>query len=49
MVEEQHLSERRACHLVGRLRDCHRHPPSMETTTQALSARMGFTEYYYEF
>ena len=40
MVNEHHLSERRACRLVGLSRDCYRHPPSMDASTQALSARI---------
>jgi putative transposase len=40
MVEEHHLSERRACRLVGLSRDCYRHPPALDAATQALSERI---------
>ena len=40
MVAEHHLSERRACSLVGLSRDSYRHPPEVDQTTQDLSARI---------
>ena len=38
MVGEFHLSERRACRLVGLSRDSYRHPPVPDEATVALSA-----------
>lgn len=40
MVNEHHLSERRACRLVGLSRDCYRHRPSLDAATEALSSRI---------
>ena len=40
MVDIHHLSERRACRLVGLSRDSYRHPPQMDAHTQQLSARI---------
>ena len=40
MVDIHHLSERRACRLVGLSRDSYRHPPQMDAHTQHLSARI---------
>ena len=40
MVDIHHLSERRACRLVGQSRDSYRHPPQMDAHTQHLSARI---------
>ena len=40
MVTEHHLSERRACRLVGLCRDSYRHPPQTDAMTQALSKRI---------
>jgi putative transposase len=37
MVEQIHLSERRACRLVGLSRDSYRNPPVMDAQTAALS------------
>jgi len=37
MVDEHHLSERRACRLVGLSRDAYRHPPVVSTENQTLS------------
>lgn len=36
MVEQFHLSERRACRLVGLSRDSYRHPPQESEMNQAL-------------
>ncbi len=40
MVEQFHLSERRACRLVGLSRDSYRHPPQEAEMNQALSAKI---------
>ena len=40
MVEQFHLSERRACRLVGLSRDSYRHPPQETEMNQALSAKI---------
>ncbi|HDR9487931.1 TPA: IS3 family transposase [Burkholderia aenigmatica] len=40
MVEQFHLSERRACRLVGLSRDSYRHPPEESEMNQALSAKI---------
>ena len=40
MVDIHHLSERRACRLVGLSRDSYRHPPQMDAQTLQLSARI---------
>ena len=40
MVAEYHLSERRACRLVGLSRDSYRHPPQHDAQTRALVERM---------
>ncbi|KAF0138183.1 MAG: integrase catalytic subunit [Rhodospirillaceae bacterium] len=40
MVDEFHLSERRACRLVGLSRDSYRHPPQHDAQTRALIERM---------
>ncbi len=40
MVEIHHLSERRACRLVGLSRDSYRHPPQTDAHTQQLSERI---------
>ena len=40
MVAEHHLSERRACRLVGLSRDSYRQPPEADQATQDLSARI---------
>ena len=40
MVDEHQLPERRACRLVGLSRDCYRHPPIVDASTQALRARI---------
>jgi putative transposase len=40
MVEQFHLSERRACRLVGLARDSYRHPPQESALNQQLSARI---------
>jgi len=40
MVGEHHLSQRRACRLVGLSRDSYRHPPQADATTQALAGRI---------
>jgi putative transposase len=37
MVSEHHLSERRACRLVGLSRDSYRHPPKADEATKRLS------------
>lgn len=37
MVDEHHLSEHRACRLVGLSRDAYRHPPVVSTENQTLS------------
>jgi putative transposase len=40
MVEEHHLSERRACRLVGLSRDSYRHPPEPDALTRKLAGRI---------
>ena len=40
MVDEHHLSERRACRLVGLSRDSYRHPPQADATTRELAGRI---------
>jgi putative transposase len=40
MVQEHHLSERRACRLVGLSRDAYRHPPTLSPEKQLLSERI---------
>lgn len=40
MFTEHHLSERRACRLVGLSRDCYRNPPLVDESTQQLSAKI---------
>ena len=40
MVEEHHLSERRACRLVGLSRDSYRHPPEPDAATRELAGRI---------
>jgi putative transposase len=40
MVQEHHLSERRACRLVGLSRDSYRHPPEADVATQTLAGRI---------
>ena len=40
MVNEHHLSERRACHLVGLSRDSYRNPPVADQVTLALSSKI---------
>ena len=40
MITEHHLSERRACRLVGLSRDCYRNPPLVDERTQQLSAKI---------
>jgi putative transposase len=40
MVEQFHLSERRACRLVGLSRDSYRNPPQETEVNQALSAKI---------
>jgi putative transposase len=40
MISEHHLSERRACRLVGLSRDCYRNPPLVDERTQLLSAKI---------
>ena len=40
MVEQFHLSERRACRLVGLARDSYRHPPQESALNQQLSAKI---------
>ena len=37
MVEQFHLSERRACRLVGLSRDSYRNPPVMDEQTASLN------------
>ena len=41
MVAEYHLSERRACRLVGLSRDSYRHPPEVDAATRDLTGRIG--------
>jgi len=40
MVSEHHLSERRACRLVGLSRDSYRHPPEPDPATVELSSKI---------
>jgi putative transposase len=40
MVEQFHMSERRACRLVGLARDSYRNPPEQSEMNQALSAKI---------
>lgn len=40
MIAEHHLSERRACRLVGLSRDCYRYPPLVNERTQLLSVKI---------
>ena len=40
MVTEHHLSERRACRLVGLSRDSYRHPPEPDQATLELSSKI---------
>ena len=40
MVQEHHLSERRACRLVGLSRDSYRHPPEADAATRELAGRI---------
>lgn len=40
MIAGHHLSERRACRLVGLSRDCYRNPPLEDERTQLLSAKI---------
>jgi len=40
MMAQHHLSERRACRLVGLSRDSYRNPPVVDEATQQLSARI---------
>jgi len=40
MIEQHHLSERRACCLVGLSRDSYRNPPVVDEATQQLSAKI---------
>lgn len=40
MVDEHHLSERRACRLVGLSRDSYRHPPEADAATRELVGRI---------
>jgi putative transposase len=40
MVIEHHLSERRACRLVGLSRDSYRHPPEADQMTKDLSGKI---------
>jgi putative transposase len=40
MIAQHHLSERRACRLVGLSRDSYRHPPVVNEATQQLSAKI---------
>ena len=40
MMDDHHLSERRACRLVGLSRDSYRHPPQADQATQELSAKI---------
>jgi len=40
MVSQHHLSERRACRLVGLCRDSYRNPPQTDAATAALSSRI---------
>jgi putative transposase len=40
MVSEHHVSERRACRLVGLSRDSYRHPPAIAPMNQVLSGKI---------
>jgi len=40
MIAQHHLSERRACHLVGLSRDSYRNPPVVDEATQQLSDKI---------
>jgi len=40
MIEQHHLSERRACRLVGLSRDAYRHPPVSSDLNAELSGRI---------
>ena len=40
MIAQHHLSERRACRLVGLSRDSYRNPPVVDEATQRLSAKI---------
>ncbi|ALT79940.1 transposase [Paucibacter sp. KCTC 42545] len=40
MISQHHLSERRACRLVGLSRDSYRNPPVVDEATQQLSAKI---------
>ncbi|WP_231741419.1 IS3 family transposase [Paucibacter sp. KCTC 42545] len=40
MIAQHHLSERRACRLVGLSRDSYRNPPVVDEATQQLSAKI---------
>lgn len=40
MVEQYHLSERRACRLVGLSRDSYRHPPETDPMTRDLTGKI---------
>lgn len=40
MIEQQHLSERRACRLVGLTRDAYRHPPVASALNATLSGQI---------
>lgn len=40
MIAQHHLSERRACRLVGLSRDSYRHPPVADESTRQLSAKI---------
>lgn len=40
MVSEHHLSERRACRLVGLSRDSYRHPPQPDQATLDLHEKI---------
>ena len=40
MITQHHLSERRACRLVGLSRDSFRHPPELDQTTVELSGKI---------
>jgi hypothetical protein len=40
-VLEHHLSERRACRLVGLSRDSYRHPPETDQMTRELMGKIG--------
>jgi len=40
MVDEHHLSERRACRLVGLSRDSYRNPPEADSATRELAGHI---------